>query len=151
MPYTIWVISSSYILLFLVIFHCFYLEKYGLGNCWGFRLNHGLVKITSNFLYGFLVSCLYHKGDFKLIYLIIFCVFQCFYIMTLFWNMAWEKLRFLIKSIFYEVLTRVFKFDTWIHCIIFIDTLLITCWYISLFSAFWVFSIFSLKKIALGI
>ena len=55
---------GDFILIWIIIFgvfHCFYLEKYCLGKCYGYWLNHVsfevLIRISSNLIHGFNVSC----------------------------------------------------------------------------------------------
>ena len=105
-----------------VFYHCYYLEKCGLGKMLKLRLNHisnqVLIRISSNFLQWFIVSyiplCRWLQVD---IYLIILCIFICFF------N------NFTKKNIALEILSELFKFTTWIHYIIPIYMFLITSWY----------------------
>ena len=111
------------------------------------------IRISSNLLHGFIVSysslCGCLQADVFIICLYFLVFYHCFYLEKCGMGKA---LRSLIKScLLWRSHQNLFKFDTWIHCIMHINMWVMTCWYILLFFAFiCVFQYFYLKNFGLG-
>ena len=82
-----------------------------------------------------------YVGVYKLIYFIIFFIFCVLSLFLLRKIWPGKMLKFLIKSCFlWSSHQNLFKFATWIHCIILISMLVFTSWYIFIiFFIFWSF------------
>ena len=123
------------------IYHCFYLEKCGLGKTLRFLIKSSFLSsshqnhfLLHEIIVSYIISCPWFQVDIFYHFL----YFWYFFIVFTEKNITWEKmLRFLIKSYFlWSSHQNHFKFGTWIHCIILINMLVFTNWYFIITSFF---------------
>ena len=85
----------------------------------------------------YIYSLYLYVGVYKLIHFIIFFIFGVLSLFLLRKIWPGKMFKFLIKSCFlWNSHQNLFKFATWIHCIILISMLVFTSWYILSFYSF---------------